>query len=58
MMQANDQAEPQADRDRSSNMKAGEVGKRSPRPFWVRSEAPTQSPTQSIAGTRKPDNLK
>ena len=32
-MQANDQAEPQADRARSSILKAGEVGKWRPTPF-------------------------
>ena len=54
-MPSNDQAEPQADRDRNSFHKAGEVGRWSPCPFRVRMKASTQSPTQSVVGTRPPD---
>ena len=57
-MLPNDQAEPLADRDRSSILKAGELGRRRACPFQVRLEAPTQSPTQSVDGTRQPDSLK
>ena len=55
---ANDQAEPQADRARCSILKAGEVGKLSSSRNECEVKVPTQSPTQSVTGTRKPDILK